>query len=50
MAEKFARWDASNHLKTEEDITAYFEACHPAPLSRPLLRAGPPDGTIGPCT
>ena len=27
MAEKFTRWDASDHLKTEEDITAYFEAC-----------------------
>ena len=27
MAEKFTRWDASDHLKTEEDIMAYFEAC-----------------------
>lgn len=27
MAEKFTRWDASDHLKTEEDITAYFKAC-----------------------
>ncbi len=27
MAEKFTRWDASDHLKTEADITAYFEAC-----------------------
>ena len=27
MAENFTRWDASNNLKTEEDITAYFEAC-----------------------
>ena len=27
MAEKFPRWDASDHLKTDEDITAYFEAC-----------------------
>ncbi len=27
MAEKFTRWDASDHLKTEEDIAAYFEAC-----------------------
>jgi hypothetical protein len=27
LAEKFTRWDASDHLKTEEDITAYFEAC-----------------------
>ncbi len=27
MAEKFTRWDASDHLNTEEDITAYLEAC-----------------------
>jgi probable addiction module antidote protein len=27
MAENFTRWDASDHLKTEEDIAAYFEAC-----------------------
>ena len=27
LAEKFTRWDASDHLKTEEDIMAYFEAC-----------------------
>ncbi len=27
MAEKFTRWDASDHLKTEEDITAYIEDC-----------------------
>lgn len=27
MVEKFSRWDAADHLKTEEDITAYFEAC-----------------------
>lgn len=27
MAEKFTRWDAADHLKTEEDINAYFEAC-----------------------
>jgi len=27
MAEKFTRWDASDDLKTEEDIKAYFEAC-----------------------
>jgi DNA-binding phage protein len=27
MAEKFSRWDASDHLKSEEDIMAYFEAC-----------------------
>ncbi|MBB5347181.1 putative addiction module antidote protein [Desulfoprunum benzoelyticum] len=27
MTEKFTRWDASDHLKTEEDIMAYFEAC-----------------------
>ena len=27
MAETFARWDASDYLKTGEEITAYFEAC-----------------------
>lgn len=27
MAEKFSRWDAADDLKTEEDITLYFEAC-----------------------
>ena len=27
MAEKFTRWDAADHHETEEDITAYFEAC-----------------------
>lgn len=27
MAEKFSRWNATDHLKTEEDIMAYFEAC-----------------------
>lgn len=27
MAEKFTRWDAADHLKTEQDINAYFEAC-----------------------
>lgn len=25
--EKFTRWDVVDHLKTEEDIAAYFEAC-----------------------
>jgi probable addiction module antidote protein len=27
MAERFTRWDASDHLNNEEDIMAYFEAC-----------------------
>jgi len=27
MSEKFTQWDAADHLKTEEDIMAYFEAC-----------------------
>lgn len=27
MAEKFSRWDAADHLETEEDMTLYFEAC-----------------------
>lgn len=25
--ETFTRWDAADHLKTEEDIAAYLEAC-----------------------
>ena len=27
MAEKFTPWEAADHLKTKEDIKAYFEAC-----------------------
>jgi probable addiction module antidote protein len=27
MTEKFSRWDSAQHLKTEEDIAAYVEAC-----------------------
>jgi probable addiction module antidote protein len=27
MTEKFSRWDSAAHLKTEEDIAAYVEAC-----------------------
>ena len=27
MAEKFSRWDSADHLKTEEDIDLYFQAC-----------------------
>jgi len=27
MAEKFTKWDAVDHLKTEADMVAYFEAC-----------------------
>ena len=37
MAEKFHRWDAADHLKTEEDITLYFEAC---------LEEDPGDGSL----
>ncbi len=25
--ETFSRWDAADHLKTEEDIAAYLDAC-----------------------
>lgn len=40
MAEKFTRWDAAEHLKTEEDINAYFEAClDEAPGDDSLVRA-----------
>lgn len=27
MAEKFTRWDAVDHLKTEKDIALYLDAC-----------------------
>ena len=27
MTEKFSRWDATDQLKTEEDIELYFDAC-----------------------
>lgn len=27
MTEKFSRWDSADYLKTEEDITLYFNAC-----------------------
>ena len=27
MAEKFSRWDAADDLKTDEDMSLYFEAC-----------------------
>lgn len=27
MAERFSRWDSADYLKTEEDITLYFDAC-----------------------
>ena len=27
MAQKLNKWDSAQHLKTEEDIVAYFEAC-----------------------
>ena len=27
MAETFTRWDAADHLKTDDDIRAYLEAC-----------------------
>lgn len=37
MAEKFSRWDSADYLKTEEDITLYFEAC---------LEEDPGDGSL----
>lgn len=37
MAEKFTRWDAVDHLKTEEDIALYLDAC---------LDEDPGDGTL----
>ena len=27
MTENFSRWDASDDLKTEEDVALYFQAC-----------------------
>jgi probable addiction module antidote protein len=27
MAEQFTKWDAAEHLRTEEDILLYLEAC-----------------------
>jgi len=27
MTQKLAKWDSAQHLKTEEDMLAYFEAC-----------------------
>ncbi len=27
MAEQFKKWDAAEHLRTEEDILLYLEAC-----------------------
>ena len=27
MAETFTRWDAAEHLRTQEDISLYLEAC-----------------------
>jgi len=27
MTEKFHKWDAADHLESEEDIRLYFEAC-----------------------
>ncbi len=27
MTEAFARWDATEHLRTEEDVRLYLEAC-----------------------
>lgn len=27
MVQKINKWDSAQHLKTEEDIVAYFEAC-----------------------
>ena len=27
MSEKFSRWDAAEHLRTEEDAHLYLQAC-----------------------
>jgi len=27
MAEKFSKWDSAAHLRSDEDIALYFEAC-----------------------
>ena len=37
MVEKFSRWDSADYLKTEEDITLYFDAC---------LEEDPGDGSL----
>lgn len=37
MTEKFTRWDAVDHLKTEEDMALYLDAC---------LDEDPGDGTL----
>ncbi len=37
MAEKFSRWDAADDLKTDEDMSLYFEAC---------LEEDPGDGSL----
>ena len=35
--DKFSRWDSADYLKTEEDITLYFELC---------LEEDPGDGSL----
>ena len=37
MAEKFTRWDAVDHLKTEEDMALYLDSC---------LEEDPGDGSL----
>lgn len=37
MAEKFTRWDAVDHLKSEEDMALYLDAC---------LEEDPGDGSL----
>jgi probable addiction module antidote protein len=37
MAEKFRRWDVVDHLKTEEDMALYLDAC---------LEEDPGDGSL----
>lgn len=37
MAEKFTRWDAADHLETEEDMALYLDAC---------LEDDPGDGSL----
>ena len=40
--ETFSRWDAADHLHTEEDIVTYLQACanEDDPQSRPLTCGG----------
>ncbi len=37
MAEKFTKWDSASHLRDEEDVALYFDAC---------LEEDPGDGSL----